>query len=224
MGAAHLDDRVELTGLASKSGLQFQHGRQQPAQLVQHGNMHGGREGVVGALGHVDVRVRAEHRVIPAFLAHEFQGAVGDHLVGVHVDAGARPALDRVDDEVLVPASLNDLGRRPVYGVRQPQVQVPGVRVGQGRRLFDQGHRADQAGGQALARDREVLDGPHGLHAVQRRHRHLLLTQEIVLGSVGHPLQSPPFFTGVVWPGETAFLSCCYSVQFSSLRMSPTTR
>ena len=37
-----------------------------------------------------------------AFMAEDLQGAVGDHLVGVHVGRCSSPALDLVDDELVV--------------------------------------------------------------------------------------------------------------------------
>ncbi len=51
----------------------------------------------------LDVRVVAQRP------AEDLQGPVGQHLVDVHVGAGARPALEGVDDDVLVEQALHHL-------------------------------------------------------------------------------------------------------------------
>src|ERR671912_2565543 len=39
----------------------------------------------------------------------DLDGAVGDHLVGVHVGGGARPGLEHVEDEGVVQTTIDDL-------------------------------------------------------------------------------------------------------------------
>ena len=41
--------------------------------------------------------------------AEELQGPVGQHLVDVHVGRGARPALEGIDDDVLVELAVDHL-------------------------------------------------------------------------------------------------------------------
>ncbi|CAM5693841.1 hypothetical protein SAFG77S_03633 [Streptomyces afghaniensis] len=68
-----------------------------------------------------------DHVVAAAGVAEDLQGAVGDDLVGVHVRRGAGPALDGVDDELLVQPSGADLLAGPddrTGDVRRQQAQV----------------------------------------------------------------------------------------------------
>jgi hypothetical protein len=47
--------------------------------------------------------------VLAATMTKQFEAAVGDHLVGVHVRRRAGPTLDHVDDEVPAQFALQDL-------------------------------------------------------------------------------------------------------------------
>ena len=56
-------------------------------------DVHGGGIGVVGALRLVDVVVWMHRCLGSQFAAQDLNGAVGDHLVGVHVALGAGAGL-----------------------------------------------------------------------------------------------------------------------------------
>src|SRR6202035_346274 len=79
-------------------------------------------KGVVGRLRHVDV--------VMGMLGHAVGGGdARDHLVGVHVGAGARPGLEHVDRELLVVLAVGDFGgggddRVGLVGCQQPEVLV----------------------------------------------------------------------------------------------------
>ena len=93
--------------LASKACDQLLGGRHEVADQVQRGDAHRGREDVVGGLGHVDVVVGADDGVVAALARadalgmQQLDGPVRQHLVGVHVVAGAGAGLERVDPEVV---------------------------------------------------------------------------------------------------------------------------
>jgi hypothetical protein len=58
-----------------------------------HGDVHGRGEGVVGALGLVDMVVGMDRALGPESSAHDLDGAIGDHLVRVHVALSTRSGL-----------------------------------------------------------------------------------------------------------------------------------
>ena len=128
------------------------------------------RVGVVGRLRAVDVVVGVQVRVLPALVPEDLQGAVGDHLVDVHVGRGARAALDHVDDELVVKAPGGDL----VAGLRDRVALVlaehPEFGIGQCRGLLDESERVDETRevAQRDSGDREVLHGAQRLHAEVR--------------------------------------------------------
>ena len=78
--------------------------------LSDHCNVHGGGEGVVAALGHVDVIVRVDRSLTAKLSTQQLDGSVGDDFVGVHV--GLSPTARLPDDEgemFLVQAAGYDL-------------------------------------------------------------------------------------------------------------------
>ena len=98
-----LDHIVPLGRLAARHADEARQRLQQLVQPPERAQPYRGRDGVIGRLRHVDVvvgmhrLVRRVHRVTEQLI-----GAVGHHLVGVHVVAGARARLKGIDHEVLV--------------------------------------------------------------------------------------------------------------------------
>ncbi len=131
-----------------------------------------------------------DHVVGATGAAQELQGPVGDDLVGVHVRRGAGPALDGVDDELVHQPSRADLlayADDRCGDVRGQEVEVAvGLRGG----LLDGGQCGDQVGelGDGRPGDREVLHGPHGVHAVVGVGGDLLVSDQVVLDAYGHLL------------------------------------
>src|SRR5262249_46009125 len=65
-----------------------------------------GREDVVRALPHVHVVVRVDDRLLAALRAEVLEGAIGDHLVRIHVRRRPGAGLEDVDDELAVEAAV----------------------------------------------------------------------------------------------------------------------
>lgn len=61
--------------------------------LQGNSDVHGRGVRVVGALGLVDVVVGMDGLLRPQAAAHDLDGAVGDHFVGVHVALSAGTGL-----------------------------------------------------------------------------------------------------------------------------------
>ena len=78
-------------------------------ELEDGGNVHDGREGVVGRGRAVDVVVGV-YRLLAAHLASEdLDGTVADDLVGVHVGLGAGAGLPDNKGEVVDQLEVSDL-------------------------------------------------------------------------------------------------------------------
>ena len=102
LGAAHLDDVLELLGLRLERLAQHRHGVDQPHDAGIGRELERRRIDVVGALAHVDVLVGMQEVIVALGAAEQLQRAVGDHLVGIHVGRGAGAALDDVDHELFM--------------------------------------------------------------------------------------------------------------------------
>ena len=77
------------------------------------GDMHDGREHVVGRLTVIDVVVRIDRLLRSDHAARHLNRAVGDHFVGVHVGLGAGPGLEHDQREFVVELAVDDLLRSP---------------------------------------------------------------------------------------------------------------
>ena len=123
-------------------------------------------ENVVGGLAAVHMVVGVDQRIIALFAAQQLDGAVGNDLVGVHVQAGARAALDRVHDKGVVQLTCGDLAAGLHDGVRHLFVQQADLVVGDGGSFFDLGNGVYDLRMHGQAGDVKVLRGAQGLHAV----------------------------------------------------------
>ena len=111
VGTANLDQVLELLDLLLQSVAQGLEGGQEGVlELDNGGNVHDGREGVVGGGRHVDVVVGVDGLLGTHGAAHDLNGAVGDDLVGVHVGLGTGAGLPDNQREVVQQLALGDLG------------------------------------------------------------------------------------------------------------------
>ena len=169
LGAAHLDDGLELLALGAQGGDELLKLLDQALVRVVHADVDGGGVCVVGGLGAVDVVVGGAELVLAALVAHDLEGAVGDYLVGVHVGGGAGAALDHIYGEVLVVHAFADflagLHDGVLLGVREEAELV----VGDGCAFLGDGQAGDEQ--RVLVEvelaDLEVLDATERLHAVE---------------------------------------------------------
>ena len=104
-------------------------------------------KGVVGGLRHVDVVVGMDQLVVAALAAEDLDGAVGQHLVGVHIVRGASARLIDIHHEVLVPLAVQYLVGGLDDGVGDVRVEASGVAVGERRRLLHQHRRVESSPG-----------------------------------------------------------------------------
>ena len=104
MGSPDLDDLVPLLGLISEHRMEpLQSGDQLGVNRQRDGDMDRGRERVVRALPHVDMVVGVDRfGGFEPVAPREFDRAVGDDLVGVHVARCPRSGLEDIDRELVV--------------------------------------------------------------------------------------------------------------------------
>ena len=86
MGAADFHNRGKPLLLFGKHIAQAPHGRQQAIVKHLHGsNVHRRGEGVVGGLSPIDIIIGMDRHLGAHDATGQFNGPVGDNLVGVHV-------------------------------------------------------------------------------------------------------------------------------------------
>ena len=165
-----------------------------PHQQLEHRHLPRRGEHVVGGLAAVDMVVGVDQGVVPLLAPQQLNGPVGDDLIGVHVQAGARAPLDGVHNKGVVELAVHNLPAGLDNGAGHPFVQQSDLVVGDGRGHFDLRDGVDNLRVHAQPRDGKVLRRPQGLHPVVDVLGHRPLPHQIMLRPIlfrSHA--SPPF-------------------------------
>jgi hypothetical protein len=145
-------------------------------------NPQGGREGVVRRLVEVHVVARENARGVAWHAAEQLQRPVGEHLVHVHVGAGACAALERIHDDVRAEIAahqlLAGLAQRG-HDLRREVVELR-VRLQTGELHCAVG--AYQIPPHRAPGEREVRERAGGVDAVQGARGQRELTEQVPLG------------------------------------------
>ena len=158
VGAADLDDLGERLRLVVERVPELLQGRDQAVvDFLGGGDVHGRRERVVRRLAHVHLVVRVAQRLGAEAAAEDFDRAVGDDLVGVHVGLGARAGLPDDQREMIVELALGDLLSGPDDGGADLGVELAEVHVDLGGGALDEPEGADDRRWLPLPADREVF-------------------------------------------------------------------
>ena len=128
--------------------------------------------------------VRVHERIVALDAAEQLNGAVGDDLVGVHVDGRSRAALNGIDDELLAEPSSKNFVAGADDRVRPGYVEQTRLAVGERRRLFDAGKAPDQLRVHPQPRDGKILRGAERLHAVIYVRRYVLRADGVLFYAV----------------------------------------
>ena len=166
MGATHHDDVVVLLGLLVQGVTKLGNGRVKTlVDGCDDGDVHRGGEGVVGRLATVDVVVGVHGGLGPQLAAGQFDGAVADDLVGVHVRLGARAGLEDDQRELGVELAGNDLVSSLDDEVCHVARELTELLVGQGGGFLQsaQGTNHVAPPHEGVATDLEVVEGTLGL-------------------------------------------------------------
>ena len=126
-----------------------------------------------------------------ARVAQPLTGAVGEHLVDVHVMRRPGPRLVDVHDELVAQPARQHLIRGGDDGGRDIACQPPEGHIRLGRAFLDEHGGRHQIGGHAQPADGKVLDRPDGLDAVIGLGRNRLLAQRVALDAEGHGVATP---------------------------------
>ena len=166
MGAADLDDAREGVGLGGERVAKPLHRREEMAgDLLDCRHVDGGGEHVVGRLRAVDVVVGVHRLLRPEHAAQELDGAVGDHLVGVHVGLGAAARLPDPQWKMLVELACDNfianLGDQLCFVGGQLAEIVIDQRTG----FLEDAESADHLAGHYVVADIEMEQATLGLRA-----------------------------------------------------------
>ena len=184
MGAANLDDVFKGCGLVRQRGAQLLQGRQQPVrQRLHRGQVHSGGKDIVARLALVHIVVGVHQAPLAARSAQQLAGAVGQHLVHVHVGLGARAGLPYHQRKLLQMAAFNHLVGRRHNGRGRGGIQQFQRIVHIGAGALDLGQGTNQLRRHALARNIKMLQRALGLRAPQALGGHFDGTKAVFFGA-----------------------------------------
>lgn len=109
--------------------------------------------------------------------AEDQVGPVGDHLVQIHVMAGAGTGLEGIDHELIAVLTGQHFVGSLDDRVGQLLVEQAEIAVDNGCGALNGGLRPYEGGIRFCTADREIQHGALGLRAIQRIGRHLHLAQ-----------------------------------------------
>ncbi|KDS76745.1 hypothetical protein KM22_03905 [Bordetella bronchiseptica KM22] len=192
MGAADLDDVVERRALGGQRAAQrLQGGQHAVLDLDRGGHVHGGRKGIVGRLAPVHVVVGVHLAAFAALAAQQLGGAVGQHLVHVHVALRARAGLPDRQRKLIGPLAGDHLIGGPHDGVCDLRIQLAQLGVDLGGGALQARHGGDQRHRHLLGRDREEMQRALGLRAPQVLLGHLDRAESVFFGAGFHGGTAP---------------------------------
>src|SRR5699024_5667955 len=96
------------------------------------------------------------------------RGQPRDHLIGVHVRAGARPGLEYIDREMRIVVTARHGLRRLRHGFGNPLLKPTEAAIGPRGSRLDQSQGTNKGPWHTQAADGKVLDRPLRLRPVER--------------------------------------------------------
>ena len=123
-------------------------------------DVHGRRESIIGALGHVDVIIRVEQG-----LAGQFVAPVGDDFVDVHIALGPAAGLPDCQREIAVQFAGQDFVTDAADEFAAVRVEFLQFAVGLSRGFLQIGKGFDDLMGHLFCADTEILIAALGLGA-----------------------------------------------------------
>ena len=190
MRARHLQDVLVLLCLLFQLRRQIVERRCQLVSLVRQTDLDRRRESVIRRLRHIGMIVRRDDVIAALRLTEDFERAVRQDFVHVHVDRCARAALNRIDGELVDEFSVDDLLRRLDERVADALIQPSRLHVRLRCCLLHLGERLNEVNIEPTARDAEVLYSTQRLHAVTNLIRHLEFAEKIMFLAHCNPVLS----------------------------------
>ncbi len=167
MSAADFDDVRKFFSFGIERVAKiFYRGEQAARRFRGGGNVHGGGKRVVGGLRHVHIVIGVNRFLAAHDAAGNFDGAIGDDFVDVHVGLRAAAGLPDAKREVLVELSGDDFisGQRDQRGFFHRKLAETLVHERTG--FFEDAEGANQFGRHGVLADGEVDERAGGLGAV----------------------------------------------------------
>ena len=190
VGTAGFQDVVKLFALGFERSDETVERGVKAFQFEQRRQAHSGGEDVVGGLSIVDVVVGVRVLVLAQLATQQLGGAVGNDLVGVHVEADTRACLKDIHHEVLVPLAFLNFLRRLDDGGGGLRIHKPEFAIGFGGGLFHHGNGANERDVCAESADGKVLDGTGRLDTVVGIGRNVFEAERVFFGTGGHECAS----------------------------------
>jgi hypothetical protein len=134
------------------------------------------------------VIVRVAEFVFTLPMVHQFQRAIGNHFIGVHVGRRPRTALQDIEAELVVQLAVDQFLARPFHACQHRPIEDPAVSVGSSGRHLDHAERFNQVGIEAEldAGNVKIDKRARGLHAVVGVRGHSKITEQIVLDALSN--------------------------------------
>src|SRR5260370_39651575 len=167
MGAADFDDVRKFFSFGIERVAKiFYRGEQAARRFRGGGNVHGGGKRVIGGLRHVHIIIGVDGLLAAHDAVGNFDGAIGNHFVDVHVGLRAAAAFPDPKREVLVELSGDDFisGQRDQRGFFHRKLAETLVHERTG--FFEDAEGANQFGRHGVLADGEVDERAGGLGAV----------------------------------------------------------
>ncbi len=167
MRAADFDDVREFCRLGLNRIADFAHCRQQDARgFGRGGDVHRGGKRVVGRLRHIYVVIGVNGLLAAHFAAGDFDGAIRDHLVDVHVGLRAAAGLVDAQRKMVVELAGDDFvgglrDERGLFGRKLAEILIY-ERGG----FLEDAEGANELGRHGVFADVEVNERAGGLRAV----------------------------------------------------------
>ena len=158
MGAPDLDDIAESLRFCGECFSQCAQRRlQRSDDLSNRRDMHRRRKYIVRRLPAVDLIVGVHQALHAALATQQFRGAIGQHLVDVHIGLRARPGLPHAEGKFgRMFAGKNFIGRFD-NGAGDRAVNRAQVTIDHGGGTFHQGQCVDQRRRHLLAGNMEMM-------------------------------------------------------------------
>ncbi len=123
---------------------------------------------VIGGLGAINMIIGMQILILAFIITQDFQTAIGNHFVGVHIGGGAGTALKHVNGELVVQFAVQNFITGLGYGFHPGLINPAQFMIGHGRSLFDHGQRFDHVFKiiDMYAGDGKIFHGALGLHAI----------------------------------------------------------
>src|SRR3984893_1200435 len=166
VGAADLDDMGERRFFFAKRAVKrLERGNEIRRHSHRGRDVHCGRERVVRRLAHIDVIVGMNRCLGAELAAQQFVGAVGDHLVEVHVGLRAGAGLPDHQRKVIVELAVDHLLRGADDGAGAALVEQGEFAIGFRRRELDDAERMNDRHRHPILADTEIPPRPFRLRA-----------------------------------------------------------